>query len=132
MAKLTRENIQKSAYNWLGTPFLANANVFQSGCDCAGLIVGIYGEFIDFHIERKGKTIFSALSSIARQIEIEVANIGDVLVFKNRASDSDQHCAILADNSRIIHSHWSRGVVENSYGQWFRARTIAAFSFFEV
>ena len=38
--------IVQSARNWIGTPYLHQASLKGVGCDCLGLIVGIWRELI--------------------------------------------------------------------------------------
>lgn len=131
-AKLTQKKLVEVCHQWLGTPFLENASLRGIGCDCVGLLEGVLGEFNIPTPPRKGMDLPNGLSRVCDEIAIEALGAGDILLFNSFyeapiARTFQYHCAILVKRQRIIHAHWSQGVVENTYGNWFSARTIGAF-----
>ena len=126
-SEIAKIDIIDAAHAWVGTPFARGASVKSAGCDCVGLIEGILGEFGQPIIERANISLFEGLSKVCTQIALLEAAPGDIILFSNLETIGEYHCAILADNNQIIHAHWSRGVVLNSYGNWFKSRAICAF-----
>lgn len=122
----TRDLVSAS-YEWLGTPFYANLRNKGIGCDCAGLIEGILAEFQIPFPERGAFSLQKGLMYFADEVDKNNASVGDILLFNNFGEANQFHCALLVDGGKIIHAHWSQGVVLNTYGNWFFARTIGVY-----
>jgi cell wall-associated NlpC family hydrolase len=123
---MRRENIVAIARSMLGTPFKTDMALKGVGCDCAGLpeiVLIAMGQ----EIPPRSHSLVDALN-IALQ-KTENPNAGDVVLFKSTANDADFHCGILTDKNTIIHAHWSQGVVENTFGNWFKKRVVSFYSF---
>jgi NlpC/P60 family putative phage cell wall peptidase len=104
----TRTNIVAIARSWLGTPYHHQASVRGVGCDCIGLVRGIWRELYgreaeplpaytrDWAEAHGRETLLEA----ARRHLVEVPRLearpGDVLVFRWRRGSLAKHCAILA------------------------------------
>lgn len=112
----------------LGTPFVAGADVVGAGCDCAGLVaIAARAE----GVRPPARAAFGEdLLAAARAHLTPVAHAapGDVLLLAKEPGGPPAHAAILDEGDRIIHAHWSRGVVENRLGGWFQARVVARFT----
>lgn len=126
-AKLTPIGFANAAKNWIGTPFADGMKVKGLGCDCAGLIEGMLLEFGQAIPNRKSLSLIDGLRYSFDEVSLNDLGVGDVIVFKNLSTSNDYHCAVLIEDNRIIHAHWSKGVVFNTYGNWFRARAVYAF-----
>ncbi|WP_112323304.1 NlpC/P60 family protein [Oceanibium sediminis] len=132
------------AESWIGTPYAHQASLKGVGCDCLGLVRGIwrarYGaepEAVPPYTpdwgEPAGQEIL--LAAAARSL-VPVASgdmaPGDVLVFRMRGRGIAKHLGILcregADAS-FIHAYSRVGVVRSPLGQAWRARLAAAFRF---
>jgi NlpC/P60 family putative phage cell wall peptidase len=50
--KLARADIVSVARNWIGTPYLHQASLLHVGCDCLGLVRGVWRETIGAEPER--------------------------------------------------------------------------------
>lgn len=137
--KVSRARIVEEAREWIGTPYLHQASVKGAGCDCLGLIRGVwralYGAeperapaYTPDWAERAGEeTLFAA----ARRhlVLTNQAQPGDVLLFRMHAQAPMKHAAILSAGDRIIHAYWGRAVVESRLAPWWQARRAASFSF---
>ena len=111
------------AKSCIGTPFIVGASIANVGCDCAGLLEIILRS-LGREIPKRNQTLKNAIQSTLKMVDIP--QVGDVILLQN---NDDLHCGILCENNILIHAHWSRGVVENTYGRWFRTRTIGFYSF---
>lgn len=137
---VTREAVVAAARGWLGTPYLHQASLRGAGCDCLGLLRGVWREVMGVEPERPGPYspdwaeagAGDDLVAAARRhlVEIELANAGpgDVLLFRWRAGLPAKHVAILSAPGIIIHAHDGIAVTEVPLGLW-RRRIAAAFRF---
>ncbi len=126
---------------WLGTPYRHQASVRGVGCDCLGLVRGVwrglYGAepqapppYRPDWAEVGGRELL--LEAMGRWlIPIPVSDVqpGDVLVFRLHPQAVAKHCAILSAPDRMIHAYWGRACVESWLGRWWRERLTAAFRF---
>lgn len=115
----------KIAKTWLKTPFVAGAALKGHGCDCVGFLEGVFAELGHEVPARAGLDLLQGLECTDFLIATGEPQIGDILLLKgdvigNEAQDF--HTAILVETNMIIHAHWSRGVVQNCFGTWFRNR----------
>jgi NlpC/P60 family putative phage cell wall peptidase len=138
---IARSAILAEARDWIGTPYMHQASAKGAGCDCLGLVRGVwralYGPepeatpaYTPDWAERAGaETLLDAARRNMRETAIEDAAPGDVLLFRMHAQAPAKHCAILDEEARIIHAYWGRAVVRSRFAPWWRARCAAAFSF---
>lgn len=130
---------------WLGTPYQHQASVRGEGADCLGLLRGVWRELFGVEPERTppyrpdwaevggDETLLEAARRWLREIPLDAARVGDVLLFRMAPGSPAKHCAILSagslgDEPRMIHAYWGRAVVESWMGGWWRRRLVAAFA----
>ena len=140
----SREQIINEARSWLGTPYLHQASVKQAGCDCLGLVRGIWRTFYGPEprevepytpdwAERSGReTLVEAARESLTEIALSSARSGDVLIFRMAPDAPAKHCAILSAPDRIIHAYWGRAVTESFLIPYWQRRRAYAFSFPEI
>ncbi len=141
---IARSAILAEARAWIGTPYQHQASAKGAGCDCLGLVRGVwralYGAepelapaYTPDWAERHGaETLLNAARRTLREVAIEDAAPGDVLLFRMHAAAPAKHAAILDAEAHIIHAYWGRAVVRSRFAPWWRARCAAAFSFPDV
>lgn len=141
---IARHAILAEARDWIGTPYQHQASMKGAGCDCLGLVRGIwralYGEeaqatpaYTPDWAEREGaETLLGAARRHMVELPIAAAAPGDVLMFRMEAHAPVKHVAILDEGERLIHAYWGRAVVRSRFAPWWRARCAAAFSFPDV
>lgn len=138
---ISRHAILAEAREWIGTPYQHQASVKGAGCDCLGLIRGVwralYGRepeaapaYTPDWAERAGEeTLLAAAQRHLQELPIAQASPGDVLLFRMDAQSPAKHAAILDEAGRLIHAYWGRAVVRSRFAPWWRARCAAAFAF---
>ena len=138
---IARQAILAEARDWIGTPYRHQASAKGAGCDCLGLVRGVwralYGAepeappaYTPDWAERCGaEALFEAALRHLTPAQLESAASGDVLLFRMHARAPIKHCAILDQDGHIIHAYWGRAVVRSRFAPWWRARCAAAFSF---
>ena len=138
---ISRTAILAEARDWIGTPYRHQASAKGAGCDCLGLVRGVwralYGAepeptpaYTPDWAERHGaETLLAAAQKHLHAIEIGQAAPGDVLLFRMDGASPIKHAAVFEEGERLIHAYWGRAVVRSRFAPWWRARLAAAFSF---
>jgi NlpC/P60 family putative phage cell wall peptidase len=103
-----RADIVALARGWLGTPYHHQASLKGVGCDCLGLVRGVYAEACgqpaetpppysrDWAEASARETMIEAAGRHMTPIDPDAAEAGDVLVFRLRPGAMAKHCAILS------------------------------------
>nr|WP_047579546.1 NlpC/P60 family protein [Methylobacterium sp. ZNC0032] len=138
---MTRDEIVEAARLWLGTPYHHQASLRGVGCDCLGLVRGVWRDLCGAEPEMpppyspswaeslRQETLALAAERHLRPIAIAEARPGDVLLFRWRAHLPAKHCAILSAPDRLIHAHDGAAVAEVAFTPWWRRHLSHAFSF---
>lgn len=121
-----RSDIVAVARGWIGTPYRHQASLKAVGCDCLGLVRGvwrdIYGDEPE-HVppytrdwaEALGReTLAEAAGRHMVLVAIKDIQPGDVLFFAMKDHAPAKHCAILTTPDRMLHSIESHPVAEVS------------------
>lgn len=129
------------ATSWLGTPYRHQGSTKGIGCDCLGLIRGVWRELRGAEPEEPGAyaTTWSLragpdrlMAAAARHllpIETAQALPGDVLLFRWRAGAPATHCAVVDDGGRLIHAYQGASVVSTALPKSWRGRIAGAYRF---
>lgn len=136
-----RSEIVRCARRWIGTPYHHQASAQGVGCDCLGLVRGIWRELYGREAETppgysrdwaEASGTESLLAAAARHLvstPLAAAQAGDVIVFRLRAGCAAKHAAILAAPSSFIHAMEGGPVCEVALTPWWHRRIAGAFSF---
>jgi NlpC/P60 family putative phage cell wall peptidase len=135
---IARSAVLAEARAWIGTPYQHQASSKGAGCDCLGLVRGVwralYGAepevlspYTPDWAERGDEALLLALHRHC--VEQQEAAPGDVLLFRMDARAPAKHAAILDSDDALIHAYWGRAVVRSHFAPWWRSRCVAAFSF---
>jgi NlpC/P60 family putative phage cell wall peptidase len=138
---LSRSEIIAEARAWIGTPYRHQASLKGVGCDCLGLVRGVWRALIGDEpqnapaysrdwAEASGEENL-ANAARAHLIEIEVAQFmpGDVLLFRYRERYPAKHAAIVSAPALMVHAHDGAAVAEVAIAPWWRRRLAYAFRF---
>ncbi len=138
---MTEQDIVAAARGWIGTPYRHQGTLKGVGCDCLGLVRGVWRELLGPEPEPPGAyapewaealgTERMAEAARRHMGEIQPAAIrpGDVLLFRWRAGLPAKHAAILTTASRMIHAHDGAAVAEVAFTPWWRRHLAFAFRF---
>jgi NlpC/P60 family putative phage cell wall peptidase len=133
--------IVTAARGWIGTPYVHQASLKGVGCDCLGLLRGVWREVMGREpalappyspdwAEASGR---EALAEAAREhlseIDPSAVDAGDVILFRWREGLPAKHCAIAAGPAIMIHAHDGASVTEAAIGSWWRRHIAYAFRF---
>jgi NlpC/P60 family putative phage cell wall peptidase len=141
------ERVVAEALTWLGTPYRHQASLKGVGCDCLGLVRGVWRALYggepeampaytpDWAEARGQETLAAAAARHLAAIPVEEAAPGDVLLFRWRANLPAKHAGILIAGSapgkdgRFIHAHQGAAVALATLSPWWRRRIAFAFRF---
>jgi NlpC/P60 family putative phage cell wall peptidase len=135
------QDVVAAARGWLGTPYQHQASLKGIGCDCLGLLRGVWRETYGEEPEP-----FSAYSPNWAEISAEEPLLGAaqrhlvacpsleilpgrVLIFRWRLNAVAKHCGIATSASSFIHAHDGASVAEVALVPQWRARLVAVFDF---
>lgn len=138
---LSRSDIVAEARAWIGTPYRHQASLKGVGCDCLGLVRGVWRAVIgdepqiapaysrDWAEASSAETLRDAAR--AHLIEIGLAEFqpGDVLLFRYRERYPAKHAAIVSAPQLMVHAHDGAAVAEVAIAPWWRRRLAYAFRF---
>ena len=128
-----------SARGWIGTPYRHQAALKGVGCDCLGLIRGVWRELYGTEAElvppyapdwaEAGgiETLAAAGRRHMSEIEPTKALPGDVLLFRWRQTLPAKHAGLLATSTSFIHAYDGTRVVESPLGSWWSRRIAYVF-----
>ncbi|WP_342358524.1 NlpC/P60 family protein [Terrarubrum flagellatum] len=141
MTELSRAVLVAEARRWIGTPYAHQASLIHVGCDCLGLVRGVWRGVIGaepeamtpyapaWSLSSSRETLLDAARRHLVEIASRYAREGDVLLFRWRDGLPAAHAAILAASQSFIHAHDGAAVAEVHFSQWWRRHLVAAFSF---
>ena len=130
-----------AARGWLGTPYHDQASMRGVGCDCLGLVRGVWRELygpepmpIPPYSRDWGETgPREVLAEAARSVMLELPATefvpGALLLFRMRAGAVAKHCGIVTAPDWFIHAYERTGVVEVPLDAAWRRRIVSTFLF---
>ncbi|KQS68143.1 peptidase P60 [Rhizobium sp. Leaf371] len=148
-----RLRVLASARDWIGTPYRHQASLKGVGCDCLGLIRGIWREihgrepetpppYRPDWAERSGEDRLwdAATRVMGAPIDLGAMRPGDLLLFRWRLGMPAKHAGILSRDeappasggARFIHAYEQASVVESALVPAWRRRIAGVFRFPEV
>jgi NlpC/P60 family putative phage cell wall peptidase len=134
------EEIAAAARAWVGTPYRHQAAALGAGCDCLGLIRGVwpmlYGrtapELPPYRADWRDFSRSGDLLALAeRHLERTDGEPkpGEVLLFRLGNTPLPRHCGILITGGRFVHAQEKLGVIEANLTDGWRRRVAGAFAF---
>lgn len=137
---MRRDEIVDEARRWLGTPYCHQASVKGAGCDCLGLLRGVWRAFHETEppvppytadwdeVARRDVLRGAARKYLTEQADSE-PRPGDVLLFRMRKGAVAKHLGIASASDRFIHAYSGHGVVESALSTPWKRRIAGVFAF---
>ena len=131
-----------AARGWLGTPYVHQASVKGVGCDCLGLLRGVWRElkgedaetpppYAPDWAEATGQeTLHQALTRHLREIPVTQLRPGDIALFRMVSQGPAKHCGIVSERNGIqtlIHARQNRRVSEEPFSAFWKMKLAYAF-----
>jgi NlpC/P60 family putative phage cell wall peptidase len=147
-------DIVQIARSWIGTPYVHQASVKGAGCDCLGLLRGVWREVRgaepedppayspDWAEASGSETLYMALARHLTEIGVQSLAPGDVALFRMARTGPAKHCGIIALKQRsdsatnktgrdgaqtLIHARQNHRVGEEPFSPFWRSRLAYAF-----
>ena len=136
-----RADILRRARDWIDTPYQHQASAKQAGCDCLGLISGIWREIYgtqpmdippytaNWAEETGRETLLEAARSCLSPVSLEDTQAGHIMLFRMTQNAMCKHIAVRASEDTIIHAYWGRAVVESFLVPYWQKRHAYSFAF---
>jgi NlpC/P60 family putative phage cell wall peptidase len=140
-ASLLQDRIIKSARTWLGTPYLHQASLKSVGCDCLGLVRGVWRDVYgaepemppayssDWAEASSLETMVDAARRHCLDIPYTDGSPGDLVLFRWRDHLPAKHAGILSGADTMIHAQEGACVSDIYLSPWWRKRMAYVFRF---
>lgn len=129
-----------AAKEWIGTPYRHQCSQKEIGCDCLGLVRGVWrkilGEepfcvppYVQFGKDPSGA---SQLINAAQNMLVPLNGAlvpGSVLLFQMHKKIPPRHCGILIEGGRFIHAQERLGVIELALDKRWQRRIHSTYAF---
>lgn len=135
------ERIVAEASTWLGTPYRHQGSRKGVGCDCLGLVRGVWREVYCTDAEAPGPyaadwaetgegdpLVEAARRHCGEKVGLQVM-AGDLLLFRIRPRLPARHCGIALSPDRFLHAYQGHSVVSSPLDPHWRRRLCGVFSF---
>lgn len=138
------DRVVAEARGWVGTPYVHQASTRGAGADCLGLVRGVWrGVFgeepeavppytPDWSEPQRDEILWRGAARHLQQKRVEDAAVGDVLLFRMRASGVAKHLGIQSEVRPLpcfIHAYSGHGVIESPLSRPWVRRIAARFAF---
>lgn len=129
-----------AARDWIGTPYQHQASCKGVGCDCLGLVRGVWRDLYGYEpevppaysmdwAEATGAELMrNAARRHMAEIPVAAAAPGDLILFRMVRRIPARHAAILSHDRLMIHACSGHAVREEPISRWAR-RAAYAFRF---
>lgn len=132
------------ARTWIGTPYLHQGAVRGAGCDCLGLVRGVWAEVTGEPLDDVGtytadwsepqgdERLWRAANAKLAPKDINDPAAGDVMLFRMRHGSVAKHIGLQAEvgeSPTFIHAYHGHGVLENAFSMPWQRRLVARFAF---
>lgn len=132
------------ARGWIGTPYRHQQAAKWAGCDCLGLVCGVWAEMRGSVLEaipaytpdwaepQGEERLWQAARARLVEKPLAAAAPGDILLFRMRSGAVAKHLGIqgvVGPAPTFIHSYQGHGVVESPLSAPWARRVVARFAF---
>jgi NlpC/P60 family putative phage cell wall peptidase len=138
-----RDRIVAAARRWIGTPYRHQSAILGAGCDCLGLVRGVWRELYgsepmrvpnyraDWRDGRHAGELLEAAEALLLRVPGGVL-AGQVILFRLGRASVPKHCGVAVSPDRFVHAQESLGVVEVNLTDGWRRRLAGTFDFPEL
>ena len=138
---IRREDIVAETRSWIGTPYRHQASLKGVGCDCLGLVRGVWRAVLgrepeiappyapDWAESSWRESLAEAASRHLKAIGRMNFEPGDVLLFRWRSNLPAKHAAIVTAPDKMVHAHDGAVVAEVVIAPWWRRHLAYVFRF---
>lgn len=137
------DEITAAARAWLGTPYRHQGSTLGAGCDCLGLLRGIWRTLYgaepiaippyraDWRDAAHTDTLLAAANRFLMPASPPLG-AGQIVLLSMRRGQPPRHCAVMIGPDRFIHAQEHLGVVAANLGAAWARRVTHVFTFPET
>jgi NlpC/P60 family putative phage cell wall peptidase len=136
---MTRDDVVAAARAWVGTPYRHQAATLGAGCDCLGLLRGVWRALYGsepavprYRADWRDTRHSGELLALADRLLVrsgDTGQAGQVVLFQLGRTPMPKHCGILVDAGRFVHAQEGIGVVEANLTDGWRKRIARSYDF---
>lgn len=141
---MTGDLVLSAARRWIGTPYVHQSSARGAGCDCLGLLRGVWREVLgaepeavpaysmDWSEPQGEERLWAAAARHLRPKGLKEEEAGDVLLFRMRDRGVAKHLGVqgrVGAEASFVHAYTGHGVIESPLSQPWRRRIVARFEF---
>jgi len=142
---LREQKIIRVARSWIGTPYRHQASQKGQGCDCLGLLRGVWREVIgeepemvpnytaDWSETGREERLWAAAVRNLGVTAIDTGIGGQIVLFRMRTGHVAKHLGVLAGADAgfetVVHAYTGRGVIETPLTDAWKRKIVAQFQF---
>ncbi len=141
---MSNEDVARVARQWIGTPYVHQSSTLGAGCDCLGLLRGIWRALhgdepeaipaytMDWSEPQGEERLWAAAARHLAAKPRDQSAVGDVLLFRMRGQGVAKHLGIqgaVGGAPSFIHAYTGHGVVESPLSLPWHRRIVARFEF---
>lgn len=136
------DEIIAEAQSWIGTPYRHQGAQKHIGCDCLGLIRGVWENVYKsepdipkpYSRDWAEQTVEEPMLAAARkycgqELPFEDMHVGCLILFRWQAGSAIKHAGILSEPHKFIHAYERISVTQSSLVPSWRRRIAAVFEF---
>ncbi len=137
---MNNQAIINAAKKWIGTPYRHQASTLYAGCDCLGLLRGVWREIMgdepvkippykaDWRDWQNAYSLQKAAEEFLLKSD-EEPQAGDVILFQMIRNMPPKHCAIMIEKNQFVHAQEHIGVVKAALSEAWQKRIFAIYKF---
>lgn len=140
LSEKTRQRVVELARDWIGTPYHHQASLKGVGCDCVGLVGGVYRELYgqslptfnyswDWGDSNGNEDILQVAEQYFEPLPPGEGLPGDVIGIRWNKLRVVKHVMILTENNQAIHAYNKSNITEIPLSKWWQNRVARVFRF---
>lgn len=137
-------DVAQIARGWIGTPYQHQASCKGAGCDCLGLLRGVWRQVFgrepvevpaytpDWSEPQGEERLWQAARVHLHEKPLSQMAVGDVILFRMRDGSVAKHLGIvgqIGSQPKFIHAYSGHGVIENALSAPWQRRIVGCFAF---
>lgn len=136
----TRADIIRETEEWLGTPYRHQRSDKNVGCDCLGLLRGVWRATYQapepeqappytpsWGDHRPDDPLLQIAKKYFDEVSLGVMIPSDVIMFRMRRFVAVKHCAIYVGNNEMIHAYSNHHVMRGEITDSWKRRVAGVF-----
>lgn len=141
---MSRAAIVDEALSWIGTPYRHQGRRKGVGCDCIGLVLGVWRAVYGISPEHPtayspdwaeaggGEPLIAAVRRHCAEKPADEMQAGDLLLFRWRSHLPAKHVGILVEPMRFIHGYQGCAVTVSTLVPQWQGRVAGVFAFPDI